>query len=134
MRYLIIEDDEYKYNHIKNDINKADKCAEFVWGKTRNEGLFLFYNSMVKNKDKSINWVITDNFMPLSEGDRDLEPFADDIIEEIRRLGFEEMPIIVCSSKYDGDADFNYKINYNCSVDYTELFEYIFTDNLAYKR
>ena len=70
--------------------------------------------------------------MPLCEGDRNIEPFADDIIEEVRRLGFEDIPIVVCSSDYKGDADFNYKIKYDCSVDYTETFDYILADNVAY--
>lgn len=132
MRYLIIEDEEYKYKHISKDINKVDKNAEFIWCKTRNEGLFMFHNIMVKNKGDAIDWVIADNLMPLSEEERYLEAFADDIIEEIRRLGFDNIPIVVCSSDYKGDADFNYKINYNCSVDYTEMFDYILADNVAY--
>lgn len=132
MRYLIIEDEEYKYNHISKDINKVDKNAEFIWCKSRNDGLFNFYKRNVKKEDEPINWVITDNYLPLCEGDRDVEPFADDIIEEVRRLGFEDIPIVVCSSNYKGDADFNYKIKYDCSVDYTETFDYILADNVAY--
>lgn len=132
MRVLIIEDNENKYKDIKESLDRV--CSPWItWCKSRNYGLATFIKCNEKGLFEPYDLVITDNIMPLYDDDSELEPFASDIVDEIRRRGFEDIPIIVCSSGEVEECDYNYFINYDPSISLDETFEIIITDIKAYK-
>lgn len=140
MNILVIEDSEYKFKQIEESLKNILKNPDITWMDSRNAGLVSFQVRNVKTKNDPYHIVITDNYLPLYsiddndmfERDEDVQPFAADIVNEIRRLGFEELPIIVCSSEDIEECDYNYKIKYDSSVSLDESFKTIFSDFYSY--
>lgn len=134
MNILIIEDNECKYKQICESLKRVLKEPNIVWADSRNSGLMSFMLENKKLRKNPYHLVITDNYLPLysvNEGDifdneAEVFPFAMDIISEIRRLGFERLPIIVCSSDDFEDCDFCFNIKYDSSVLLDKKFQDIF--------
>lgn len=133
MRILIIDDSEYKYKQIKESLDRV--CSPWIsWEKSRNSGLVSVMKHNIKKDFEPYDMVIVDNIMPLCDGERNLEPYANDIVNEIRRLGLEDLTIVVCSADEIDECDYNYKIKYDSSVSLDETFRTIITDMEAYKK
>lgn len=130
MNILVIEDDEFKFKQIEKTLNKLLKGLNIVWMNSRNSGLFSFIMKNKQTKNNPYHIVITDNYLPLNEK-MDVEPFAKEIVDEIRRLGFSKLPIIICSSEDIEECDFNYKIKYDSSISLDKTFENIFKKILS---
>lgn len=132
MRVLIIDDSEYKYKQIKESLDRV--CSPWIsWEKSRNSGLVSVMKHNIKKDFEPYDMVIVDNIMPLYDGERNLEPYASDIVNEIRRLGLEDLTIVVCSADEIDECDYNYKIKYDSSVSLDETFKNIFSDLAAYQ-
>lgn len=132
MKILIIEDNEDKFKNVKAYLNKCGE-TDITWKKARNAGLIAIIE---KAKTSSpYEMVITDNLLPLYEGDlNDIEPFAVDITNEIRRRYNDDIIVCICSSdEITEEHDANYTIKYDSSVELTPVFESMMTDAYAYK-
>ncbi|MGN1338224.1 MAG: hypothetical protein ACI4WW_07100 [Candidatus Coprovivens sp.] len=140
MNILIIEDNEYKFKQIEAALRRILKNPNIIWMDSRNSGLISFRLRNIMKQDSPYHIVITDNYLPLYsmddndmfEKDENIEPFASDIVNEIRRLGFDNIPIIVCSSEEIEECDYNYFIKYNPSVSLDNQLKKIFEEILAY--
>lgn len=131
MRILIIDDSEYKYKQIKGSLDRV--CGPWIsWEKSRNSGLASIMKHNINKDFKPYDMVIVDNIMPLFDNESELEPFASDIVNEIRRLGLEDLIVVVCSADEIEECDYNYKIKYDSSVSLDENFKIIFSDIAAY--
>lgn len=142
MNILVIEDNELKFKQIEDSLNRILDCPNIVCMKSRNSGLVSLLIRNVKGKLEPYDLVITDNYLPLDEIDdndmfeceEEVLPFAKDIVDEIRRMGLENLPIVVCSSDDIEECDFNYRIKYNSSVSLDKIFQVILCDIVAYKK
>ena len=133
MNILVVEDDEFKFSQSNDTLNRFVDNPSISWIKSKSNVLLSIIKSNVKNEFDPYDMVITDNFLPFEEDDMAIEPFAEDIIFEIRRLGLEELPIVVCSSEDIEECGFNYKVKYDPSVSMDEIFKVIISDIKAKK-
>ena len=131
MKILIIDDDEYKYKNIFNSLNRILDTPDIKRAKSRNGGLFAIYVSEKNNNP--FEFIVCDNYMPLNDDEYKIEPFAEDIINEIRRITTNKI-ICTCSSGDVEKWDYNYFIKYNPSILMDEQFKMIFLDMLKYKQ
>lgn len=136
MKILIIEDSEYKYNDIKDTLNRVLDAPTINWEKSRNSGLVSIMKHNCKdNTSEPYDMVICDNYMPIYDDEIDMEPSASDIVREIRkRFKLENLPIVICSSAEVEECDCNYKIKYNSSVSMDETFKTILADLSTFKQ
>ena len=132
MRILIIDDSEYKYKQIKSSLDRLIS-PWIVWSKSRNSGLISILKHNVRKEYEPFDLVITDNIMPIYDGEAELEPYACDIVDEIRRLGLDDLPVIVCSTDDVKECDYNYKIKYDDSIFLDNVLKLILDDLNGYK-
>ena len=130
MKILLIEDNFYKASTIMDDLNSVGE-TDITLTRSRNAGLREFHGA--KKDNKPFDMVITDNYLPIYDNERNTEPYAADIIREIRRW-CDETPICVCSSEeFDIDnIDANYTVTFNSSVYMVPMWETVITDAKAY--
>lgn len=132
MRVLIIDDSEYKYTQIKDSLDRL-VSPWITWCRSRDTGLASIIRHNLKQDFEPFDLIITDNILPIYDNEKDLKPYAKNIVDEIRRRGLEDLPIIVCSSDDIEECDYNYRIKYNASVSLDGIFQTILTDMAAYK-
>lgn len=117
MKILIIDDNDYKYENIKNILEKVVDNPEIDWRKSRNSGLrTLVKHNLINKENEPYDLLITDNIMPMFDNEYKLEPFGEDIISEARRLCDENLTIVFCSSEEVEECAFDYKIKYDSRV------------------
>lgn len=133
MKVLIIDDSEYKYTQIKDSLDRLGG-PWITWEKSRNSGLVSVLKHNVQKKFDPFDLIITDNILPIYDGEKELEPFAKDIVNEIRRMGLEDLPIVVCSSDDIEECDCNYIIKYNVNVSLDGILQVILGDIAANKK
>lgn len=128
MKILIIDDDKYKSNSIKRDLEKLLDSPVIEVQRARNPGLCAIMDANKRHKSEPFDLVIVDNYMPLFEDEYDIEPYAKDILRELDRLEID-VPAIVCSSESLGnDWIPRFIICYDISVDGTSYFRPILTE------
>ena len=132
MRVLIIDDSKYKYKQIKDSLDRL-VSPWITWCKSRDTGLLSIIKHNIRKDFEPFDLIITDNILPTYDDEKDLKPYAKNIVDEIRKMGLEDLPIIVCSSDDIEECDYNYKIGYNASVSLDEMFRMILTDMTAYQ-
>lgn len=140
MNILVIEDNEYKFKQIEESLKRILKNPDITCMDSMSAGLVSFRVKNVRTNSKPYHLVITDNYLPIDsidendmfERDADVVPCASSIVSEIRRQGFRNIPIIVCSSEEVEECDYNYFIKYDSSVSLNESFRTIFSDFSAY--
>ena len=133
MRVLIIDDSEYKYTQIKDSLDRL-VSPWITWCRSRDTGLASIIKHNIKQDFEPFDLIITDNILPIYDDEKDLKPYAKNIVDEIRRRGLEDLPIIVCSSDDIEECDYNYRIKYNASVSLDGIFQTILTDMAAAKK
>lgn len=132
MRVLVIDENEFKYKQIKESLERV--CSPWItWCKSRNSGLATIIKHNVLKRFQPYDLVITDSVLPLYDEEKILRSDVKDIIDEIRKRGLEELPIVVCSSDDIVDCDFNYHISYNPLIKMDSTFEFILADMKAYQ-
>ncbi len=85
VRVIIIDDELFISKDIEETLKRVLNNPIIDKEKTRNDGLRAIRNANLDGTPYDI--VITDNYMPLSNDDKQLQPFGTDIIMEIERLG-----------------------------------------------
>lgn len=133
MNILIIENNEYK--QISDSLNRILENPNIIWMNSRNSGLVSFN---IRNKTRKLSPyhpVITSNYLPLNSTDSNIsnvEPFASDIVNEIRRLGFLNIPIIICSEEVVEKCNTNYFIKYKSNIELDKYLKNILDDIKTY--
>lgn len=122
MKILLIEDNISKATHIINALNNLNE-TNIMHEKARNSGLKTFIEVM--KSTEPFDFIITDNYMPIYDNERDCKPFAKNIISEIKRRGYTNLPICVCSSETIEDTNADYTILYNHMIDLEDIFNNI---------
>lgn len=131
MKILIIDDSEYKYNDIKEALNRVlIETPSITWEKSRNSGLLsIRRHNYRENEFEPYDVVICDNYMPIYDEDMEIRPYGEYIVREIRkRFKLNDLTIIMCSSEYVENCDYNYQIKYDSSVMLDGMLEKIFKD------
>ena len=131
MNILIIEDNKSKYKNLEDTLNRVVDNPSITWKQSRNSGLIAIreHNFINDNELSPFDLVICDNYLPIYDDDWEVEPFGQDIVEEVReRFELTNLPIVMCSSEDVGEFDYNYKIRYNSSVIMDEIFKTIIGD------
>lgn len=122
MKILLIEDSDYKAKDITDTLAKLGQ-TDVTRTISRNGGLSTFINTQKSNTP--FDFVISDNFMPLYDDSHETKPFAENIVSEIRRRGYVDTPICICSSSGISKFDYNYFILYDASISMTEKMQHI---------
>ena len=131
MNILIIEDNKSKYKNLEDTLNRVVDNTSITWEQSRNSGLIAIreHNFINDNELSPFDLVICDNYLPIYDDDWEVEPFGQDIVEEVReRFELTDLPIVMCSSEDVGEFDYNYKIRYDSSVIMDEIFKTIIGD------
>ena len=103
-----------------DDLNSVGE-TDITLTRSRNAGLREFHGA--KKDNKPFDMVITDNYLPIYDNERNTEPYAADIIREIRRW---------CDEFDIDDIDANYAVTFNSSVYMVPMWETVITDAKAY--
>lgn len=114
MKILLIEDDNIKAKNIIDTLAQLGE-TDIIHKKARNSGLKTFVDVM--DTDEPFEFVITDNYMPIFDDTWECKPCATHIVSTIRRRGFADTPICVCSSGCIEPCDTNYYLNYSAAMD-----------------
>ena len=128
LKIIIIEDEEYKYNKLKEVLNRILDNSEIIRAKSRNSALRIIKEYY--RRDDYFELIICDNYMPLFDNDNRIIPCAYDIINYIRRTISKEVPICVCSSEKVDLCNYDYYIKYDSSLSletYENEFKQIFS-------
>ena len=113
-RVIIIDDELFKARDIEETLKRILNNPMIVRETNRADGLLAIRNANKAGTPFDI--IITDNYMPLCNDDKQLEPCGTGIVLEIERLGIDCKKII-CSSGTVDDVDADYSVvRYNSSV------------------
>lgn len=121
MNVLIIEDEDYKYKTIASYILKLNHEANIIREKSRNSGIINILISIKKNITYDL--IIIDNYLPLFDGELDLEPFAEEIVEFIRKNYSKTIPLYVCTQNEYIPIEDELYIKYEPNKDLTNAFK-----------
>lgn len=86
MNILIIEDNKSKYKNLEDTLNRVVDNPSITWEQSRNSGLIAIreHNFINDNELSPFDLVICDNYLPIYDDDWEVEPFGQDIVEEVR--------------------------------------------------
>ena len=119
MNILIIEDNEYKLNNIKESLHNTYKISRIVTFKSLNESLLF-----IKNNHDYIDLLILDWCFPRYENESPIIGLGSEVLNYINKHNYL-IDIIICSSDivdikddnvkkiilYEGSSNINFTLN-----------------------
>lgn len=130
MQILVIDDNEFKFNNIKEILEEVDVEAEITWAKSRNSGLINIMNhNFLKTELPPYDLLVCDNYLPVTDDDYRTEPLGKNIVREVRkRFRLTDFPILMCSSEPLEEFGYNYSITYDSSGYMNPMFKEVIDD------
>ena len=121
MKILIIEDEDIKYNHIKNYLNKLGETN--ITRKISRNGALKHIADKYDNNE-SYDLIICDNYMPIYDNEpMTIKACGLFIAEHIKHRYGNKFTICICSSGKLDEGKYDFSIAYDSSIDLTEDFE-----------
>lgn len=127
MRVLIIEENESRYKQIKESLQRV--TSPFItWCRTGSSGLVSIKVNNVKKSSYPYDFVILDNTLTVNTLYNGNSFNTRYIVDEIRKLGLDDLPIVICSLNDIEDCDYNYQFNYNSSENMDNILKDVLRD------
>lgn len=114
MKVLIIEENEDRYKLIRESLHRVTHPF-ITWCRTGSSGLVSIIVRNVKKSNEAFDFVILDDSLTVNTINKANSYDTRYIVDEIRKLGLDDLPIVVCSSREIEDCDYNYRVDYNLS-------------------